>query len=154
MNTKEPQIDLAEIMARIEEMLNQHYSGYAEKFLEYQKFWNQLAKEELEHAQWIRQLYSESKKGRLLFNEKRFNKESLEEFLKQLEGMLTSFRVQSRSIKDALSNSLSIEKFVLEGKFLEVFHSDSPELKTLLQRLEEATLEHRNRIEQLSNQCR
>jgi rubrerythrin len=152
MSNDELKNDLAEVMAGIEEMISQHYKAYAEKFKENQDFWLRLVAEELDHAQWIRELYSKTKTGPISFDEQRFNKKSLQEFSSRLKNMLNIFVEQSASIKEALKNSLKIESLVLESKFFEVFKTDAPELKKVLEHLAQATREHRERIEQFLGQ--
>jgi len=154
MEKKEPQLDLVEAMANIEELISRHYEACASKFNEHRDFWNKLSLEEIEHAQWIRQLKAESDKGLLSLDEKRFNKESVLEFRNRLKDMLSSFQAQAKSMREALTNGISIENNILERKFFEVFTSDSPKLKELFKRLEEATKDHRQRITQLLAQTK
>ena len=149
MNKVRSQANLAEIMANIEEIIGAHYMIYAEKFQDQKDFWNTLAMEEVNHAQWIRDLYSKVKAGLVSFNEKRFNKESVKEFQNHLKVALSYIRENKISLKEALGDSLKIERMVLERNFFEVFQTDSPELKEKLERIIEDTKKHRMQIEQL-----
>lgn len=148
MDNNGSQINLAEIMAGNEEMISRHYRACAEQFPENRDFWDTLAGEELDHARWIRELYARSGKGALAFNEKRFNKESLREFGRHLDSMLSGFRAQSGSMRQALQVALNIEGMLLESSVFEVFTADSPELKMILERLASATKEHSARIKE------
>ena len=47
----------------------------------------------------------------------------------------------------ALSISNDIENGMIEGKFFEVFESDSAEIKETFEMLERATMQHRERVE-------
>jgi rubrerythrin len=149
MDTRAPQGNIAEIMAGIEEMISGHYTAYAEQFDSHRDFWLDLAAEELDHAKWIRELYSQTKSGAVVFHEGRFNIDSLREMGKRMEEMLADFRRQSKTMKDALQSSLNIENFILEKKYLEIFDSDIPELRALLQRLEKETEGHRNKMKEM-----
>ena len=142
-------VNITEIMANIEEMISGHYTSYAAQFEDYRDFWLNLAAEELVHAQWIRDLYAHSRQGQVLFNEKRFNKESLKEMQGRLGEMLVTLRAQTKTMKDALSSSVNIENFILEKDCFEIFETDIPELKALLGRLEKETLGHRNKMKEM-----
>jgi hypothetical protein len=149
MDSKEPQGNIAEIMAGIEEMISGHYTAYAEQFDSHRDFWLDLAAEELDHAKWIRELYAQTRTGMVLFHEARFNKDSLREMSGRMEEMLADFRAKTKTMRDALQSSLNIENFILEKKYLEIFDSDIPELKFLLDRLEKETEGHRNRMKEM-----
>ncbi len=149
MENKEPQANVAELMAGIEEMISGHYTAYAEQFDSHRDFWLDLAAEELDHARWIRELYSKTGTGMVIFHEGRFNKESLREMSARMNEMLAGFRAQTTTMKDALQSSLNIENFILEKKYLAVFESDVPELKGLLARLEKETEGHRNKMKEM-----
>jgi rubrerythrin len=143
------QDNLAEILANIEEIIGAHYKIYAEKFQDHKDFWNTLAMEEGNHAQWIRDVYSKVKDGLVTFNEKRFNKESVIEFKNHLHDALSYIREKNISLKEALMDSLKIERMVLERNFFEAFQTDSSKLNEKLERIIEDTKTHRTRIEQL-----
>ena len=149
MDVKRTNIDIAEIMANIEEMISRHYTAYADKFSEHRDFWIKIASEETDHARWIRDLYSKTKDGSVTFDDKRFNGESLKELSGRLENMLADFNEESKSIKEALSNSLIVESLLLEKHCFEVFKTDAAELKDVLTRLADATKEHKLRLDQM-----
>ena len=149
MESNEPQENIAEIMAGIEEMISAHYTACAEQFDSHRDFWLDLAAQELDHAKWIRELYAQAKTGKVVFHEDRFNKDSLREMSGRMELMLAGFRAQTKTMKEALQSSLSIESFILEKKYLEIFDSDVPELKFLLERLEKETEGHRNTVKEM-----
>jgi rubrerythrin len=149
MNDKRPDFIIAEIMAKIEEMISSHYTAYAGKFPEHMDFWLKIASEETDHARWIRDLYSKTKDGSVTFNSERFNGESLKELSGRMEKMLMDFQDRSKSMRDALSNSLIVESLLLEKNCFEVFKADTAELRGVLTRLAEATREHRLRLEDM-----
>ncbi len=146
--------EVPELMAEIEEMFGRHYAGYAEKFPDNSKFWQTLQQEEIEHAEWLRQLSFKIQAKEVSLNEKRFDRNSLKEFQKHLKNLLNELARQSLTMKDALQNSLKIENLLLEAKFFEIFSADSSELKNVLNKLAEDTKKHRLRIEETLNQFR
>jgi len=44
-------------MIRQESLLSKLYTLFAEQFLEHGEVWEELAKEEKQHANWLKQLY-------------------------------------------------------------------------------------------------
>jgi len=152
MDTQDSDVNLAELMAGIEEMISRHYKAHAEKFTQYRDFWEKIAAEEVDHAASIRDLYAKAGRGLLTFNESRFNKRSVQEVYAQMEIMLPRFLQQAASMKAALQSSLSVESLLLERKFFEVFETDDADIKAVLARLARETGEHRERIEQLLKQ--
>lgn len=153
MCVEKEDVNLAEIMAQIEETIGQHYQVYAEKFKGEKDFWSKLASQEADHAQWIRDLYAETEKGTVSFNEARFDKESVKEFRKHLGDMLAYIRETDMSLKEALEDSLKVEKMLLEKNMVEVFQTDSPELQETINSIVEQTMEHRRSIEDLLKKC-
>ncbi|HOW36550.1 MAG TPA: hypothetical protein PL155_09080 [Candidatus Omnitrophota bacterium] len=149
MDDKKSSAVVVEMMADIEEIIGQHYQAYAQKFPEQKDFWTTLVSEENHHAQWIRAMYSKVGDGLVSLNEKRFNAESIREFQARLAEMLKNLRGKEMSIKDALEESLSIEKMLLEKNFFEVFQTKSPEILEIVTRIVEETRSHRGRIEQM-----
>ncbi len=143
--------NIAEIMSGMEEMISRHYFAYARKFPEHREFWGKIGAEEIDHARWIRDLHAKAEQGLVSFNDKRFNKESLQELYSRLETILAQFQEQSKTVKDALTNSLKIESILLENEFFTIFQTDSPELKEVLYNLAEATKDHRRRMEEFLN---
>jgi rubrerythrin len=144
-----PKADLSELLAINEESISQHYKIYSERFREYKNFWLDLSSQEQNHAQWIRDLAGQAKKGLVIINEKRFDKESVLEFQKHLKGMLAYIRENDVSIKQALEDGLSIEKFLLEKNFFEVFETEVTELKATISRINEDVKKHRADLERL-----
>jgi hypothetical protein len=63
--------------------------------------------------------------------------------------MLAHIRKNDISIKQALEDGLSIEKFLLEKNFFEVFETEVAEFKATINRINEDVKKHRADIEQL-----
>ena len=55
------------MLARNEEAIGQLYRAYANKYPQYKDFWFNLATEEIEHANWIRQLNTKISEGSLRY---------------------------------------------------------------------------------------
>ena len=132
MNSKQSQIDVIEMIARKEETLCQLYETYSDKFQDHRDFWLDIAAEETQHANWIRELRSLVEEGTVDFKEDRFNKEAIQTFIEYLERELTKAREQEMSLINALSTALYIEEALLERKFFVVYETDVLQLKRIL----------------------
>lgn len=138
---------IIELFVENEISLNDLYSFFAERFPEKNAFWKKIASEELEHAQWIRELGDKVVKEEVNFNEDRFNPGVLKIFAEYIEEEKQYIIKNNSGPTQTLSIAINIEREMLERKFFEIFESDSAEIKILLKRLEEATKVHMKHIE-------
>ena len=150
----EYQKKIIELLARHEEAVAQLYRVYAVKFPSQKQFWAVLRDEELEHADWIRKLYSKMEEGLLSFNEERFKIGKLYESLDSVMEFVTEVKSIKISFIEALTNSHEIENSIIESNFFEVYKTDSPSLKKLLNDLDNSTRDHRDRIKQALDKVR
>jgi hypothetical protein len=65
-----------------------------------------------------------------------------------LDRELSRLSEQKISLIEALSITFYIEQSLIESKFLEVFKTDSAELRDVLTKLHDETLAHRNRAKE------
>jgi len=149
MDIREPEANIVELMAKVEEMMEKHYQACAERFIAQKDFWNNVAQEEANHKQWLRDLYGKVKDNLVFLDEKRFNKTSIKEFHKHLQNMLQAIQLESVSMKEALQNSIQKETLLLEKNFFEIFKTDSEDIKRTINRIVEDTKNHRLRMEEL-----
>ncbi|UCC94759.1 MAG: hypothetical protein JSW40_08100 [Candidatus Omnitrophota bacterium] len=149
MDQKEEQKKVIELLAQNEEAVSQLYKLFAKRFPSHNQFWAVLSLEELEHASWLRKLYSCLERGDLSFNKERFAIDTIKRSLSYIDKQLVRFEDEQLSIKDALSVAMDIEITLIESKFFQVYEADHEELKQVLRALEEAFLEHRNRLEEM-----
>ncbi len=152
MQLKEDQLSLIEELARNEEMINELYLVYSDKFSEEKEFWKNLAREELMHAAKVRNLRSEIGKNGFYFNKNRFKIETIKLFQDYLEEEKSN--VSSTSIINALSVALDVETALLEYSFFEVIEGDSAEVRHILLDLRNACIEHRNRVKKVWEEYR
>jgi len=149
MDIREPEANIVELMAKVEEMMEKHYQACAERFIAQKDFWNNVAQEEANHKQCLRDLYGKVKDNLVFLDEKRFNKTSIKEFHKHLQNMLQAIQLESASMKEALQNSIQMETLLLEKNFFEIFKTDSEDIKRTINRIVEDTKNHRLRMEEV-----
>lgn len=139
----EKQMAIVDLLAKNEEAVSALYKTYADKFPEWQEFWLSLSKEEVGHANWIRDLTTKASQGELYIDENRFNIEPIEQFLAYIDERQHEAKDINITIKKALGVAYDIENSMIERKFFTVFTGDSLELKEVLQKLSNATDHHR-----------
>lgn len=151
MSLKESQINTIEMLARHEEAIGTLYETYADKFADYQGFFSHMAREELEHAQWIRRLHAEIEKNALSFKEGRFDIAKLHRSLDYIQAQAEDLYRGNVSLRDALSVALKIEKSIIEEKFFMFVDGDTEAFRRILLYISNGTKDHRTRLEQVYN---
>jgi len=146
---EEMQVTAVELLAQNEEKVSQLYKAYADKFSNWNKFWLSLSLSEIEHAKWIRDLYSAHLDKTVYLNEDRFKIEPIQIFAEYLQQQLAQVKEQEMPIKSALAIALEVENALIENRYFEVLQADSVEIKRTLLDLAAATADHKNVIKEL-----
>ena len=144
MDQKEYQKEILEQMAKNEEKLSELYAAYMHKFPTRSEFWRDIAQEEVSHGRWIRTLEMRVEEGGVMFSEKRFNIDALNDFYVFVQQQIARVKENDLPLIAALVVSKEIEESMLEKDFFRVFSGDSPELEILLLALEYSTKKHRD----------
>lgn len=122
------------------------YTAYSEHFSDHRNFWKEMAEEEKKHANMISTLLHEIREGSVRLGDNRFDTTSIGMFQDYLKAQLTKAKEEVLSQEDAFQAALAIEHDLLERSFFNVFESDSPEMKIILEALEAATRQHRRKL--------
>lgn len=146
MSAEDYQQRVIEALAENEEIVGKLYKAYGEKFVIYEQFWDHLAIEEKNHADWIRSMGQTLEGGVVFLNKERFKEESIQVFKEYIEKQLSALANGEVSDRNALAIAVDIESALLEKNFFEVFESDSVEIKNTFNKLARATAEHRERV--------
>jgi len=145
---------IAELLIENEESVRNLYLAYAKKFPTHEEFWSGLAVDESGHADWIRGLAGQLRQGHSHIEPGRFRKEAIASFIRYVKDELTKVQNEEIPLITALSIALSAEQSMIEGRFFEVFDTDSAELKHVLDNMAAATEEHVKRVEEYWSQHR
>lgn len=146
MRTETERRKILDLLARHEEAVGRLYAVYAKLFPTQAEFWKQFSEEEFRHASWIRQLDLLVAKGRIGFDAGRYRTKALQTSLAFVEMQAENVQDEAITQVAALSMALSLENGLIEKGFFEVFENDSPQFSELLQKLSEATKDHRERM--------
>ncbi len=148
MNKEDKQLGILEKMASNEELLSELYQSFAKKFKTHTEFWQHLAYEEVDHADWIRDLSNKIREGSVLYNQDSLMVTGIEYFTDQVRESMKEMDNKNFKLINAISISRILESSLLENKCFEIVKSNSPELEDLLNRLKKATQDHLHQVEE------
>lgn len=148
MSTLKPyQEKIIMLLIRQELLVADLYHFFAGLYPDLREYWNDMAKEELEHAAWLEYLYKKAQAGEVLFREDKIRTYTVESFLKYLEECLAKVKERAPVPKAAFSLALSIENSLLLKRIFDHFQSADPELSAVLTGLRDKLDDHRKRME-------
>jgi len=141
MDTDSKKQKILELLAENEVAIARLYQAYAKRFPRQRAFWDTLAKEEVQHYQWIQEL-STGTHAPVQIKEDRFDVAVFQISFDYLEEKLAQAEYEDLSHKEAVAIALDIETGMFERGYFKVFEGDDPELKRVLDLLAKETREH------------
>ena len=146
----EPQTNIEEIIKLLgehEQALGELYYKYSQR-LANRKFWQKIAKDERVHYQWVQTLWvislKKEDKEKIHLNEEKFHQAAIASSLDFVKKLIQE--ADSHNLIEALKNALKLEQLMIEKKYFAIFQSDSPKVKQILTDLDNATIEHIERV--------
>jgi ERCC4-related helicase len=148
MSTLKPyQEKIISLLIRQELLVAELYRFFAGLYPDLREFWNDMAKQEMEHATWIEYLSNKARNGEVIFKEEKIRTYTVESFLKYLEENLAKVKERAPTPKAAFSLALSMENSLLLKRIYYHFQCANPELSAVLTGLRVKLEDHRKRIE-------
>jgi len=138
--------ELLEALRRHELVIARLYEVYAKRFPEYEEFWMELSREEIQHADWIGGLAARVEDGSDCFVVNRFPIGAVEHSIAYVEGLANAPGQPDFLLMNAVSTALYLEKALIENKYFEVFSGDGVETKRILNALTQSTQTHYQRL--------
>jgi len=151
----EDSVEVLDKLAQHEELIGKLYEAYANVFPELKDLWNLLSKDEHQHATWIKELNLQaSSDSRLFINNHRFKIEAINTSLEYIHKEIDRVNISPIPTIEALSITFYIEQSLIESRLFEVFETDSVELKHLLLKLNNETVNHRTKVREVLDRHR
>ena len=147
-SVKAAQADMLGLLVSLEESTACLYSAYSRRLKASERFWTELAAEEMQHAALMRSLYRILDSGSVFYNVGRFNREAIQTDVHAVLNAEYAARHEKLSPMDAINTALRIERFITETGFFSTVRSDSREYQIIAERLAHCTKEHVKRLEQ------
>ena len=138
------------LLAENERAAARLYKSFETKSAEHGDFWGELAKEELQHAEWIEELKPGAEEGTVRINKEEFPIEMLEGSIETINAIAERAENNKQSLSeycDQLEVAHELEKGMIEKKFFKAFDTDNDLVKSILEKLQDATLDHQRRVE-------
>jgi len=142
---KEPDVILGALKDH-EHALAHLYDVYAETFPECEALWAELAREEIQHADWLDSLQARIEGSPEDFVVDRFSVATIEHSIKYVERLFDRAKQPDFTLINALSTALQLEKALIENKYFEVLEGDSANTKRTLEQLAQCTQLHYKKL--------
>jgi hypothetical protein len=119
------------------------YKIYSKIDKKYQKFWEKLAREEIQHALEIRESYQGQED---IFQENKFSRGIIKYVADFVPKSVEKAKKNKLSQTEAFETALRIEQSFLEKKCFEIFIPSHQKVKEVLEKLNQETEEHVERL--------
>jgi rubrerythrin len=139
---------IAYLLTQQELLVAELYRFFAGLFPEYRTFWDNLAREEMEHATWVEYFYKKASTDTVRFEEGKVKTYTVESFVKYLGENLAKVKDKAPTLQAAFSLALNIENSLIVRRVFDFFLSSDPEILSILKDLRSKLFEHRRRLEQ------
>lgn len=130
------------LMVESEETLAALYRSYSYVYDD-KDIWEELAKEELIHAQWIIAL--RNNQTEVSFENDAFDPQPIQTMISSINEKMNE--PEKPTLLNALSISLAFEKSMIEMNYFGIFRADTPATERVMQSLRKSTEEHIHMIE-------
>lgn len=134
------------LLAEHEEAIGLLYVRLGEVFPESAAFWNELAKEEIEHKKLILEIHEKCLAGKWTFQRPSFVTEAILQSLDWIASRKENIETRGISMRNALKLAVQIEDSMMESRFFEIIENDSPEMVDTLESLAAYTRAHAQRL--------
>ena len=149
MNAQDVTIEVLDLLEAHERVIGKLYAAYAERFPTERTFWQSLSQEEDKHAECIASLRPKIENDPDSLIVARFPTVAIEHSIAYINKLIDQADHPSLTRTKALSAAMNIETALLENKSFEVFASNNPSLRRVLELLEQGTQSHLQRVRQL-----
>ena len=141
--------DLVAQIRRHELTLAKMYAQFAKSYPNHRQLLSQLAREEVQHAEWMKSLAQHHAKGRLGLSDFKLNPQVLKTSISHLEKQIEESKQGRLSLRKAVSIALDVEKSMIENKFFKIFDLVDGKRDRIRAGLEKETSKHRQKLEKL-----
>jgi len=130
------------LLYKQEILLAKLYKIFAVQFPDHKDFWQDLAKDELRHAGWVKRFYKAEKKDLIAFSEGKVNAYVMNTFIENLEKTIQRAENGEINLKMAISYTLDFERSLIEKNVFTHFEIIDKKLAGIMTKLENETRRH------------
>ncbi len=147
---KSYQSKIIELLIQQELLIAELYRFFSILYPGTRDFWNDLAREEMEHATWIEYFFNKTQSSEIVFREEQLKTYTADSFVKYLQDNISKVKERAPTQQAAFALAMNIENSLLVRKIFDRFESSDKELEMLIRKLQEGLTEHRKRIEKMA----
>ncbi|HPD57314.1 MAG TPA: hypothetical protein P5294_09105 [Smithellaceae bacterium] len=137
-----------ELLEKLETDIANLYKLFAEKFPAHRYFWEELSKEEVQHAVYIKKLSAYSRQKIVYLDENKIKTLTIKFITDGIESTYKKTKANELNIINALAYSLNLEDSIIENKFYEYFSTNDQNIAFLLSQIKRETIEHAKKVKQ------
>lgn len=135
-------------MAEYEEVIASLYGTCAERWMEDGDFWEQMAKEEIGHAQLIKQIAQMVEESPRQFDLGRpFNQVAINTAIAGVKRHIEAIKQGEYSHKKAIIIARDLEQSILESRYIELLKTSNVEYLETIKGIVQDTARHRKTIQ-------
>jgi len=140
-------LDMLDKMAQLELVISGFYQTAAEAFPEDAAFWKDMAKAEVRHAGYLKQIEDILKRKPQEFETGRaLNMTATDFFIANVKKSREQLKNGKFNKRQLLFTALDLEQSILESKYPEILKSHDVEYQTLIAEISQETLTHKDMI--------
>lgn len=135
-------LEIADMLIKYELLISELYSCCANEFPQLSDFWNRLSKEEIKHAEAIKEILEQVDGRNIVYNPKRFNSRPLEISMQHVSDIIGRLKIGDIDLLGILSLALDIEQSVIESQYYEIFSGRDREFNVRLKQVRNESRQH------------
>ena len=147
METGNVAADIINRYLEMELLMASLYDRYAKFYTSHKEFWSSLISEEHEHAAWVKHFQEGISLDKIHFSEGKVRIAALESSIAYVKNIIGEFDRHHCDQTKAVGICLDLEKSLIERNVFRRFDSDSPEIRKMLDILNESQELHVRKIE-------
>lgn len=140
---------IIELLFKEEMLLAKLYKLFAVQFPDHKDFWQDLKKDEVRHAAWVKRLYKAEKKNLVAFSEGKIKTYTMNTFIENLEKIIQRAENKEINLKMAVSYTLDLERSLIEKNVFSHFKIIDKKVAAIMTRLESETRRHVKKAEDM-----
>lgn len=137
---------IVDLLARHEETIGRLYDDFAAAFPGSRSFWEELAREERDHAKWIRRLRDETAAGRVRLDPAALDPAAARGAVDYVNGLVIRHSLAPFDEDHAVAAALKIESAIVERRMMAPYEGISPAFARAVEAMGERSREHAGRI--------
>lgn len=140
---------IIDLLYKQELLLARLYKIFADQLPDHKDFWQDLAKDELQHAEWIKKFHQAEKEDLLAFSEGKIKTYTMNAFIENLEKIIRRAENREITLKMAISYTVDFERSLIEKNVFSHFKIIDEKLQGIMVKLESETRKHLKKTEDM-----